>query len=377
MQSHRQRLTRLLSRRGLTPRLPSSRLLSHGLPSPRLLSRLASPLPWLCRALGVLALSLLASCAARTSPRDALVFMAGYKAQANLPFVGVYMAEAQGYFEDEGLDVDIQHSAGGGEHLQLLVAGKVQITTQDAAVLLKRRIDPGLPLVSIGMIGQRGQQAFVALANSGIETLEDWRGRKIGFKGTPPPELLALLAVAGLSQDDVELINVGFDPRVLTEGLVDVYPVYTSNEPYTLHSWGYDLVLWDPADYGVPTLGLAYVTTDATMEAQPDELARFMHAALRGIAYAEAHPDEAVEAVLRYTGPETDRGHMRYMLLTEIEAAYGPTTQAHAGPVYRGLGWQTAEQWQSLQESLLANQAIAQRIDVGTVFTNRFLPEDQ
>ncbi len=124
------------------------------------------------------------------------------------------------------------------------------------------------------MIGQRGQQAFVALANSGIETLEDWRGRKIGFKGTPPPELLALLAVAGLSQDDVELINVGFDPRVLSEGLVDVYPVYTSIEPYTLRSWGYDLVLWDPADYGVPTLGLAYVTTDATMEAQPDELAR-------------------------------------------------------------------------------------------------------
>ncbi len=49
----------------------------------------------------------------------------------------------------------------------------------------------------------------MALANSGIETLEDWRGRKIRFKGTPPPELLALLAVAGLSQDDVELINVG------------------------------------------------------------------------------------------------------------------------------------------------------------------------
>ncbi len=83
-----------------------------------------------------------------------------------------------------------------GEHLQLLVAGKADITTQDAAVLLKRRIDPGLPLVSIGLIGQRGQQAFVALRESGIRTLDDWRGKQIGFKGTPPPELLALLDTA-------------------------------------------------------------------------------------------------------------------------------------------------------------------------------------
>ena len=355
----------------------SSKLLSPRLLSPRLLSPPARALSWLCQALGILALSLLTACSARTSPPDTLVFMAGYKAQANLPFVGVYVAEARGYFTDEGLNVDIQHSAGGGEHLQLLIAGKVQITTQDAAVLLKRRIDPGLPLVSIGMIGQRGQQAFVALADSGIVTLEDWRGRKIGFKGTPPPELLALLTVAGLSQEDVELINVGFDPRVLTEGLVDVYPVYTSNEPYTLRSWGYDVVLWDPADYGVPTLGLAYVTTDTTIETHQDELARFMRAALRGIIYAEAHPDEAVEAVLHYTGPETDREHMRYMLLTEIEAAYGPATQAHADSVYRGLGWQTDTQWQSLQESLLASQAIAERTDVEMAFTNRFLPESE
>ena len=296
------------------------------------------------------------------------VFMAGYQPQADLPFVGVYVAQAKGFFTEENLQVEIQHSAGGGEHLQLLVAGKVAVTTQDAAVLLRRRADPGLPLVSIGLIGQRGQQAFVALADSGITTLQDWRGKKIGYKGTPPPELLALLDVAGLSEQDVELVNVGFDPRVLTEGLVDIYPVYTSNEPDTLRSWGYELTEWDPTDFGVPTLGLTYVTTDDQIKAKPDQLARFMRAALRGIAYAEAHPQEAVDIVLTYTGPDADPDHMRFMLDTEVQAAYGPSTVSH------GIGWQTTEQWQALLDTLTTYQAITGDVDVRQAFTTEFLP---
>ncbi len=128
-----------------------------------------------------------------TSGPLTLTFMAGYKPQANLPFVGAYVAKEKGFFEREGLNVTIEHSAGQGEHLQLLTAGKVQVTTQDAAVLLQRRADPGLPLVSIALIGQRGQQAYAALASSGLQTPKDWEGRTVGYKGTPPPDLFALL----------------------------------------------------------------------------------------------------------------------------------------------------------------------------------------
>jgi ABC-type nitrate/sulfonate/bicarbonate transport system substrate-binding protein len=304
----------------------------------------------------------------QTSPQEeSLVFMTGYKPQANLPFVGVYVAQELGYFEDEGLVVEIQHSAGGGEHLQLLIAGRVQVTTQDAGVLLQRRADPGLPLVAIGLVGQRGQQAFAALSDAGIESVQAWRGHRIGYKGTPPPDLLALLDAAGLEESDVKLINVGFDPRVLVEELIDVYPVFTSNEPYTLKSWGYDVTLWEAADYGVPTLGLAYVTTEQLIDEEPDKLARFTRAALRGIAYAETHPDEAVDIVMIYTGPDADRDHMRYMLDTETAMAHSALTDAH------GLGWQTAEQWQSLLNSLWTYGAVTEPVDVDAVFTTQFL----
>jgi len=305
-------------------------------------------------------------CRREALPPDALTFMAGYKPQANLPFVGVYVAQEKGFFAAENLTVTIQHSAGRGEHLQLLTAGKVDVTTQDAAILLQRRADPGLPLLSIALIGQRGQQAYVALADSGIVTLQDWAGHSIGYKGTPPPDLPALLDAAGLSEDDVSLINVGFDPRVLVEGLVDIYPVFNSNEPYLLRCWGYELQEWQASDYGVPTLGLAYVSTPEIVAQNPDRIARFIRAALRGIDYAAGHPDEAVEIVMRYAGAEADPEHMRFMLETELRDA-----QVEGRPI----GWQTAEQWQALADSLLHYHALSAPLDVNAAFTNQFVED--
>ncbi|MGB9673921.1 MAG: ABC transporter substrate-binding protein [Anaerolineales bacterium] len=104
-------------------------------------------------------------------PTFTMTFMAGYKPQANLPFVGVYLAKEKGFFAQQGLDVTIEHSSGKGEHIQLLLAGKVQVTTMDAATVLQRRVDPGLPVVSIALIGQRGQQAFAALADQGMKSI--------------------------------------------------------------------------------------------------------------------------------------------------------------------------------------------------------------
>ncbi|WP_420628170.1 ABC transporter substrate-binding protein [Candidatus Leptofilum sp.] len=291
-----------------------------------------------------------------------MTFMAGFRPQANLPFVGAYVAQEKGFFAEEGLAVTIEHSAGGGEHLQLLAAGEVQVTTQDAAVLLQRRADPGLPLVSIGLIGQRGQQAFVALADSGINAPADWAGHSVGFKGTPPPDLFALLAANGLTEADVELVNVGFDPRTLTEGLVDVYPVFKSNEPNLIRGWGFDVVQWEAADYGVPTLGLTYVATEALIESDPEMLQGFMNAVLRGIEYAQQNPDEAVQIVLQYAGEDADAAHMRFMLDTELADAISP----------EGYGWQTEAQWQALADMLQMYESLPGDVDVTAVFTTQF-----
>ncbi len=300
------------------------------------------------------------------SSRMKMTFMPGYKPQASLPFVGAYVAQEKGYFSAENLEVVIQHSPGKGEHLQMVTTGKVQITTQDAAVLLKRRADPGLPLVSIALLGQRGQQAFAALAASGFKSPKDWEGHTIGYKGTPPPDLYAILNATGTDLKKVRLVNVGFDPRILSEGKVDVYPVFRSNEPFMLKKWGHEITLWSAEDYDIPALGLTYVTSEDTLHNQPEMLARFLRASFKGIDYAARNPDEAVQIIMKYAGPEADPDLMRYMLETELADADSPEVRMH------GLGWQTVDQWSAL-ESMLVKYDATPDIDVKQVFSTNIL----
>lgn len=299
---------------------------------------------------------------------DKMTFMAGYKPQANLPFVGVYVAQEKGFFAERNLEVTIEHSPGSGQHLQLVSQGKVQVTTQDASVLLKRRSDPGLPLVSFGVIGQTGQQAFAALSTSEFSSPKDWENHLVGYKGTPPPELFALIQSAGADLSKIELVNVGFDPRILTEGVVDVYPVYKSNEPYMMKEWGYEIDLWDAADYGIPGIGLTYVTSEETLSTQADVLQRFLDASIEGILYAEQNPGEAIDYVLKYAGPETDRDHMLFMLESELKDLRSSITEEHT------IGWHDLDQWQALVDLLVEHETM-QPIDVSKAFTNDLLLE--
>jgi len=294
-----------------------------------------------------------------------VTFMAGFKPQANLPFVGAYVAKEKGFFEEEGLDVEIQH-AQEQEHLQLLMAGSVDFTTADAASVLKRIADPGLDIVSIALIGQKGEQAFAVLGDSGIVSPIDWEGRTFGYKGSVPPEFLGILQAVGVSPERVKQVRVGYDPRILTEGQVDVLAVFISNEPDTLRRLGFDVRLFDPNDFGIPALGLTYITTREMVENEPDTVERFLKAALHGIEYAMDHRDEAIDIVLKYA-PQEDREHQRYMMDTEMERAVSELTEEN------GLGWQTLEQWSALHDTLVQFEAIAQPIDVSQAFTDEFL----
>lgn len=292
---------------------------------------------------------------------DRLVFMAGYRPQANLPFVAAYAAAAQGFFADEGLEVEIRHSTQ-GEHVQLLLAGEVGVTTGTAAQTLRQRAR-GLPLRAIALFGQRGDQGFVAHADSGIESPADFEGRSVGFKGgVVPAELLALLRTAGLGADDVELRAVGWDERVFLEGRVDVFPVFLNNEPRRIREAGAAIRVFDPADYGVATLGLAYLVREETAEDGRGLASRFLRAALRGAAWAAAHPGEAVGLVLE-RAEGADRAHQRFLLDTDLRNAARPG----------GVGRASLAQWAALQDVLLAfDDRYEGPIDVAEAFDPSF-----
>lgn len=283
-----------------------------------------------------------------------LTFMAGFKPQANLPFVGVYVAQEKGFFREQGLTVKIEHSRTSGEEFRFLAAGEVQITTADAAVVLERRSgDPPVPVVAVALIGQTGQQGFAVLADSGIQTPKDWEGKTFGYKGSKPtPDYLAILDAEGVDRSKIQEVRVGFEPQVLTEKKVDILAVFLSNEPDTLTRLGYQVRTFDPADYGVPTLGLTYVTSDSYLREHPDIVQRFLKAALKGIYYAKDNPDEAIDIVLKFA-PGEEREHQKFMFETELAAALTGAAQQN------GIGWMTAEQWQALYDKLQRYQALS------------------
>ena len=294
-------------------------------------------------------------------PLEQVVFMAGYRPQANLPFVAVYVAEARGYFADEGLEVDIRHSTQ-GEHGQLLLAGEVDFTTATAAQALRQRAN-GLPVRTIALFGQRGDQGFVVHADSGIETPADFEGRSVGFKGgVVPAELLALLATADLGPDDVQLQAVGFDERVFIERQVDVFPVFLNNEPNRIRNAGVDIRVFDPHDHGIATLGVTYFVHEETTIERRELVERFLRAALRGAHYAASHPDEAIDLVLEYA-EGADRAHQRFLFDTDLRNAERAN----------GMGRATLEQWDALQDLLLQyDEQFSGPVDVSTVFDPSF-----
>ena len=299
------------------------------------------------------------------SEAEALVFMAGYKPQANLPFVAAYVAQEKGYFAEQNLTVDIRH-ASSGKHLKLLTAGDVHFTTAAATSVLKRRSEPNLPIVAVSLFGQYGQQTYVALRTSNIETLQDWKGKTFGYKISPSPDYLAMLKTAGVDRAGITEVNAGFDPRVLTEGRVDVLAVFKSNEPDTIRRLGFELNQWDPELYGVPSLGLTYITRQEFVETNPEIVQRFVKATLRGLQFAVDNRDEALEIVLKYA-PGEDLDHQRFMLNSEIEDARGLLTETN------GLGWMSDEQWGTLYKHLIEYGAIPSPFDYRTAFTNRFI----
>lgn len=296
---------------------------------------------------------------------DRVVFMAGFKPQANLPFVAAYVAQERGYFAEQRVDVDILHATS-GEHLKLLVAGDVHVTTAAASSVLKRRSDPQLPIVAFALLGQRGQQAYMALDDSGISTPKDWEGRTFGYKISVPPDYLAMLQAADVDRGRITEVQAGFDPRVLTEGRVDVLAVFKSNEPSIVRGLGHEVVMWDPANYGVPNMGLTYITTDDYAAQSSDILDRFLRAALKALEFVQSNPEAALDIVMKYA-PKEDRDHQRFMLETEIADAVSQLTEE------RGIGWMTDDQWRTLYEHLIDFDALDRPFDYRTAFTTSFL----
>ena len=203
-----------------------------------------------------------------------------------------------------------------------------------------------------------------------IQSPADFDGCTVGVKGVVQSEFLAMLAANGLTQADLELVDVGFNPVVLAEGTVDVYPVFLSNEPDSLERIiGVPVRVFQASDFGVPTLGVTYVVSEEFLEDEGNReaLRRFLLATMRGFQFALADPPAAIVAAQAFIPAAADLTHERFILDTELDNAVSGLTAAN------GLGWFTPDQFQALQVMLLQYAGIAGAVALDAALDRSFL----
>jgi NitT/TauT family transport system substrate-binding protein len=231
------------------------------------------------------------------STRDSLTLQLKWIEQAQ--FMGFLVADKLGYYEDEGIDIDILPGGVGINPVDVLIAGDAQVAVAWTGNVLPA-ISQGEDLVNIGQGMQRSAMRLMALKSSGIEKPADIAGKKIGtWPGGNELEPYAFIEMQGLDKDrDVTLVNQNFDMNQLLNKEIDLASAMIFNEYWLPIEAGYsedEFTVFDMEEEGAGMLQDALFVQRDFLESNEDLLVRFMRATIKGWEYAIANPEEAVD----------------------------------------------------------------------------------
>ena len=253
-------------------------------------------------------------------------------------FAGYYVAEAKGFYEEEGLDVTILPGGPDIAPTQVLAGGGADVIVEWMPAALAAR-EKGLPLVNIAQPFKASGMMLTCLKESGItDPATDFRGKTLGvwFSGNEYP-FLSWMSQLGLSTeggpDGVTVLKQGFNVDPLLQKQAACISTMTYNEYGQVLDAGIaedDLVTFKYEDQGVATLedGLYVLESTLQDEAKVADLVKFVRASMKGWKYAEENPQEAAEIVLENdeTGAQTLDHQLRMM--TEIAKLTAGSTGA-------------------------------------------------
>ena len=140
----------------------------------------------------------------------------------------------------------------------------------------------GAPLKIIGAQYQKNPFAIMSMAKTPITTAKDMYGKKIGVQVANTSVWNAFIKAAGLDASKIKVVPVQFDPTPLTQGTVDGWFSFITNEPNELRSKGFDVTTFLLADQGYPLVSETYFTTTSTISSKPDVVAAFLKAEIAG-----------------------------------------------------------------------------------------------
>ena len=247
----------------------------------------------------------------------------------------LYVADEKGYFAEEGLNLVVNFPANTNDGISLPAAGKADVGMYYLQDALLTAVEEDVPIVSIGSVAQESLNVVIALKESGIDGAEDLAGKKIGYAGTALSEaqIECMLEKAGVSAEDCELIDVGFDLlTATTTGQVDAtIGNMVNHEVPQLEEQGIAINYFFPTDFGVPEYyELVFLAGRDAVENNPEKLQKFLRAAQKGFDFMQENPEEALQILLDNQNaenfplsPSVEQASME-MLLPAMEKADEP-----------------------------------------------------
>ena len=232
----------------------------------------------------------------------------------NVSVVGALYAENHGLFKKAGLDVEVK--AGGPERdaIRELELGYADFGEASADQVLRARAK-GAPVVVIAQLFQVNPlQWMYRPEETRIDKLADLRDKVIGvtFGGNDETIMNTLLAEAGLGSADVKLFSVRYDYTPFYRRQVQLWPVYRNAQApliaAQLSKAGEATAFFNPEEFGVKFVANCVVTTERTLQENPELVERLLTALLAGWQQALAPENqEAAIATLQKYDPDTPR----------------------------------------------------------------------
>ncbi|WP_168626596.1 MULTISPECIES: ABC transporter substrate-binding protein [unclassified Cryobacterium] len=296
-------------------------------------------------------------------------------------FAGYFAAQDQGYFEDEGLSVEIIPSGGDIVPQDALANGDVDYAIAWVPKVLGS-IEAGANVTNIAQIFQRSGTLQVSWADSGIDSVADFEGRKIGSWGFGNEwEIFAAMAEEGLDSSTVEIITQDFNMNAFLSGDIDAAQAMTYNEyAQLLESVNPDTgEQYTEDDFNV----ISYEDTVGAMlqdaiwadterlendEEYQDTTVAFLKAVIKGWIFAAENPEDA-SAITLAAGSNWGPSHELWMV---------NETNKLIWPAENGIGFIDEEAFNRTVEAALSavNETGARLITEeppATAWTNEYI----
>jgi putative hydroxymethylpyrimidine transport system substrate-binding protein len=230
--------------------------------------------------------------------------------QPNAVHSGLYAAQANGYFEDEGINLKIQEPSSSADSAKLLAAGRADFAIMDINDFGIAR-ERGLDLVAIAAIVQRPLASVIARDPNEIRTPADLAGKTIGVTGVPSDDAVldTVLRSGGVDPSDVHRVTIGFNAVAdLAAGKVDAATAFWNAEGVQLQQMGIPIREFRVDQFGAPRYPeLVVATSEARIARDRCRPDRSLVAGLeRGYSSMRQDPKTALNDLVTQV-PDLDR----------------------------------------------------------------------